>query len=58
MRNLIAQIIFNVDLDALIVERIERGRLYGMPFQKFAMALIELPKALIWPLTVDPKLRR
>src|SRR5207245_9429068 len=58
VRNLIAQIIFNVGLHPLLVESVERSRFNGMVSQKFSVALIKLPKCLIRPLAIDSKLRR
>jgi len=56
VRNLLAQIIFNVGLHPFVIERVEGAYLNGMTPQKFAMALIKLPKCLIRPLAIDPKL--
>jgi len=58
VRNLVAQVIFNVGLHPLFVESGERSRFNGMASQKFAVALIKLPKCLVRSLAIDSKLRR
>ena len=47
VRNLIPQIVFHFELDALVIERIDRIDLHAVLAQKFTMTLVKLPERLI-----------
>src|SRR4026208_816369 len=58
VRNLIAQIFFDISLDLLFIERFDvRGINFVSP-QKFAVTLIKLPERSIRPLPINPERRR
>ena len=55
VRNLIAQIFFDISLDLLFIERFDvRGINFVSP-QKFAVTLIKLPERSIRALPIDPE---
>ena len=57
MLNLVAQIVLDLQLDAIFIQRIDRVDFDGMVAQKMFVALVKLPKGLIGPLPIDPKMR-
>ena len=58
VRNLLAQIIFDFELDPFVIQRVDHADVHMLEPKEFAVALIKLPERLIRPLAVDPKLRR
>ena len=55
VRDLVPQILFDVRLDLLFIERFDLRRINFVSPQKFAMSLIKLPERSIWPLPIDPE---
>ena len=53
VRNLIAQIFFDISLDLLFIERFDVCRINFVSPQKFAVTLIKLPERSIRPLPID-----
>src|SRR6476660_2396630 len=55
VRDLIAQIFFDIRLDLLFIERFDLRRINLVSPQKFTMTLIKLPERSIRPLPIDPE---
>ena len=55
VRDLVPQILFDVSLDLLFVERFDVRRINFVSPQKFAVTLIKLPERSIRPLPIDPE---
>src|SRR6185312_4895220 len=50
--DLVAQIVFHFELNALFIERVNRVDLHAVLAQKLTVTLIKLPERLIGPLTI------
>ena len=55
VRDLVPQILFDVSLDLLFVERFDVRRINFVSPQKVAMTLIQLPEGSIRSLPIDPE---
>ena len=57
VRDLIAQIVFHLGLNALLIQDVDGSNIHPIAAKKFAMALVKLPERLIGTLTIDAELR-
>jgi hypothetical protein len=57
VRDLIAQIILDLELDSVFVERIDYAGLHLVLPEELSVALVKLPERLVRPLAIDLKLR-